>query len=76
MQREVAGMRKVRAEQELANSNRKISEIAAMLGYADSTVFSHAFKRWTGISPSQYRRRFAVVEYSGTDHVGMTPEKF
>jgi AraC-like DNA-binding protein len=75
MQREVANMRKGRAEQELANSNRKISEIAAMLGYADSTVFSHAFKRWTGTSPSQYRRRFAVVEKSGTNHVRMTPEK-
>ncbi len=55
IQSEVANMRKVRAEQELTNSNRKIAEIAAMLGYADATVFSHAFKRWTGVSPSQYR---------------------
>ena len=60
IQREVANMRKVRAEQELTNTDRKIAEIAAMLGYVDSTVFSHAFKRWTGISPSQYRRRTAT----------------
>jgi AraC-like DNA-binding protein len=56
IQREVANMRKTRAKQELTTSNRKIAEIATMLGYADSTVFSHAFKRWTGVSPSQYRR--------------------
>jgi AraC-like DNA-binding protein len=44
------------------DTNRKIAEIAAMLGYADSTVFSHAFKRWTGISPSQYRRRTGLLK--------------
>jgi AraC-like DNA-binding protein len=60
IQREVANMRKARAEQELTNTNRKIAEIATMLGYTDSTVFSHAFKRWTGISPRQYRRRTAA----------------
>jgi len=64
IQREVAKMRKARAEQELTNTNRNIAEIAAMLGYINSTVFSHAFKRWTGISPSKYRQRFTAVKNS------------
>jgi AraC-like DNA-binding protein len=67
IQREVAKMRRLRAEQELTNANRHIAEIAAMLGYANPTVFSHAFKRWTGISPSQYRQRFSIDKSSGED---------
>jgi AraC-like DNA-binding protein len=61
-QHEIAGLRKARAEQALKNTNLKIAEIAAMLGFANSTVFSHAFKRWNGISPSHYRRRSVVDE--------------
>ncbi len=33
-----------------------VSQIAADLGYSDLTNFSHAFKRWTGQSPRQFRR--------------------
>lgn len=33
-----------------------ISQIAADLGYSDHTNFSHAFKRWTGQSPGEFRR--------------------
>ena len=33
-----------------------IEQIADMLGYAEPTNFSHAFKRWTSLSPQQYRK--------------------
>jgi AraC-like DNA-binding protein len=34
-----------------------VSEITYLLGFAGVSAFSHAFKRWTGSSPSAYRRR-------------------
>jgi AraC-like DNA-binding protein len=36
-----------------------VSEITYLLGFAGVSAFSHAFKRWTGSSPSAYRRRRA-----------------
>ena len=59
IQQEIANLRKMRARRELINSKHPISEIALMLGYTDTTVFSRAFKRWTGLSPSQYRKKSA-----------------
>ncbi|MBB5539128.1 AraC family transcriptional regulator [Rhizobium giardinii] len=41
----------------LAQGNVSVEEISAALGYAESTVFSRAFKAWTGKSPA---RRFKV----------------
>lgn len=33
-----------------------VSEVAVALGYSDLSNFSHAFKRWTGQSPSHFRQ--------------------
>lgn len=30
-----------------------VAEVASLLGYADSTAFHHAFRRWTGTSPGK-----------------------
>ena len=39
----------------LANPNLRIDEIAAQLGYADSSYFARVFRKQVGMSPRQYR---------------------
>jgi len=54
--KEIAFLRQERATSALVNSNQPISEVAAKVGFGDATVFSRAFKNWTGQSPQQYRK--------------------
>jgi AraC-like DNA-binding protein len=44
------------AERHLADESLSISEIAWLLGYQDVSAFTHAFKRWTGKTPTAMRR--------------------
>jgi AraC-like DNA-binding protein len=41
----------------LTNTSDSIADVASDLGYADCSAFYRAFKRWTSITPSQYRQR-------------------
>ncbi len=42
----------------IAEGRSGVKQIAAQLGYATRDAFSIAFKRWSGLSPGAYRRRF------------------
>lgn len=53
----VTYMRMQRARELLESSNEKLEAIALEVGYHSSTVFSRAFARFVGMSPSQYRSR-------------------
>jgi AraC-like DNA-binding protein len=44
-----------KAQRLLRETNEKLLDISLMLGYADGSVFSHAFKRWSGVSPREFR---------------------
>jgi AraC-like DNA-binding protein len=55
--KEIAKLREEWASRELADGNRRISDIANTVGFKDPTVFSRAFKKWTGMSPQEYRRK-------------------
>lgn len=52
----MAEVRRARAEQMLATTV-PIETIARQLGYAETASFTHAFTRWTALSPSEFRRR-------------------
>jgi AraC-like DNA-binding protein len=43
------------AKRYLAEETLTISKLAWLLGYQDVSSFSHAFKRWTGTTPREFR---------------------
>lgn len=52
----VAELRKEKACDMLSHSKQSISEIAYLLGFTEASTFHQAFKRWTELSPGEYRR--------------------
>ena len=46
-----------RACEDLDNSDKTVTEIAFELGYTDASNFTRAFRRETGVSPSDFRRQ-------------------
>jgi AraC-like DNA-binding protein len=52
---QVALLRIEKAKALLESSNATMDSLAERLGFSDGLVFSRAFKRWVGLSPSEYR---------------------
>jgi AraC-like DNA-binding protein len=50
------GVRLEKARGYLADSSRSVEEIAGLLGYSEPAAFIRAFERWTGQTPSRYRK--------------------
>lgn len=51
----VENVRKTRALSLLAHSDVAIERVAMAAGYSDVRSFRRAFRRWTGVSPKEYR---------------------
>jgi AraC-like DNA-binding protein len=49
-------VRKTLALNLLENESMALAEIAFSLGYAEVSAFNHAFRRWVGQTPGEYRR--------------------
>ncbi len=50
----------------LRDERRTIREIASEMGFSDTGTFHRAFRRWTGTTPSAYRREQLEQESCGT----------
>jgi AraC-like DNA-binding protein len=65
----VDGARRSVAEERLQDPAITLSEIAYLAGFADQSAFTHAFRRWTGLTPRAFRearrRRRAASARSG-----------
>jgi len=62
LEKEGTGYRQIREQflQELARrylleSNQTVDTVAASLGYGDAAAFRKAFRRWTGMTPQEFR---------------------
>lgn len=49
------------ARQYLADRALSLMEIALLLGYTDQSVFTRAFRAWSGMTPQQFRRGVAAL---------------
>ncbi len=54
-------VRKEIALKYLQDNQNTISDIAYLLGFAEPSVFSRSFKKWTGLPPMQYRQQMVAV---------------
>ncbi|MFD0715455.1 helix-turn-helix domain-containing protein [Paenibacillus sp. GCM10027626] len=50
----------------LCTTTMKIAQIAEMVGYQDLRFFQNIFKRKTGTTPSEFRKRFSAGSYAGS----------
>lgn len=44
------------AKSYLTDARLTLADVAILLGYAEQSPFTHAFKRWSGMTPGQWRR--------------------
>lgn len=51
----IDNIRKELALSYLQNTSTKVIYIAQVLGFSEQSAFQRAFKRWTGVTPKQYR---------------------
>jgi AraC-like DNA-binding protein len=49
------------AEQYMSQGVHSVSEVAYLVGFAEISSFSRAFRAWTGQSPSDFRKRYLKV---------------
>lgn len=50
------------AKAELCNTERSIVSIAQSLGYCDGHAFSHSFRLFVGVTPTEYRNSHQILE--------------
>lgn len=63
-------LRLEKAQSFLRDTEMSVEEISSMVGYLTSSSFGRKFKQETGMTPSQYRSKFAASSYAdqGQNH--------
>lgn len=56
----VDNVRQSIARQHLNQARYSMGQLAILLGYSEPSAFTRAFKRWFGITPSQWHRRSSI----------------
>ncbi len=51
----VEQLREQLAQRYLSDPSRSVRDVAFLLGFSDNVSFHRAFKRWTGMTPAEYR---------------------
>ena len=59
LNRELQAVRKMVSMAALRNREVAVDDVAFLLGYAEPSAFYRSFKRWTGQTPQEFRRRVA-----------------
>ena len=54
--------RAMAAARHLQRPESSLGALSEMLGFKDQSAFTRAFRRWTGMTPGQYRRLHAYLE--------------
>jgi len=60
----VDDVRGVMARRRVAHPRVPFGEVASDLGFAEQASFTRAFRRWTGLTPREYRRRRGLAATS------------
>lgn len=60
----IVSLRIAAAKGYLENSNKNIAEIAATVGYDNALYFSRLFRKYTGMTPSEYRKKNKVNSHN------------
>jgi AraC-like DNA-binding protein len=55
----VSGVRRELAQHLLRDTDLSVTEVSAVLSYADPTVFARAFRGWTNMNPREWRAQAA-----------------
>lgn len=62
-QRLLDDFRSNHAQKCLSKPHMSIDQIAESLGFSDVANFRHAFKKWTGTSPTAYRKSLQAIPH-------------
>ncbi|OCY49031.1 AraC family transcriptional regulator [Acinetobacter pittii] len=60
----VDSLKKEHAQKLLTKNNMSIEKVALMLGYAETSHFTRAFKRWMGMTPKYFKTKHKMDDLS------------